>query len=178
MKNKKLILIIAVIFILNTLAVLGCVSLFSMVENKRASAREMLKNTIVLEKKIQIVKSLESQITKIREDKKKIDSVFLNEKDIVKFIETLEDLGRKSGIAIKISSAEIGKGSENPKIRISANGPFQNIFQYIIMLENLQNQIAFGNMNLMKKAGDGEKNSEWESSIEISVISFLNKEND
>lgn len=178
MKNKKLILIIIAIFILNISALLGCLSLFSMVKSQRESAKEAIRNSSILEKKIQGVKLLESQIDKIREDKKKIDSVFLKEEDIVKFIETLEDLGKKTDILIKISSAEIGKGSENPKLRISANGSFQDIFHYIILLENLPNQIAFDNLNLVKKSSGDEKNGEWESGIEISIMSFLNKNND
>ncbi len=178
MKNKKLILIIIATFILNISALLGCLSLFSMVKNQRESAKGTIKNSSILKKKIQEVKLLESQIDKIKEDKKKIDSIFLMEEDIVKFIETLEDLGKKTGILIKISSAEIGKGSENPKIRISANGSFQNIFHYILLLENMPNQIVFDNLNLVKKASDSEKKGEWEADIEISIKSFLNKNND
>lgn len=172
MKNKKLILIVVAVFILNISAFLGCLSLFSMVKNQRESVKETIRNSVILEKKIQGVKLLESQIDKIKENKEKIDSVFLKEEDMIKFIEILEGLGKKTGVFVKISSAEIGKGSDNPRFRITTRGPFQNIFHYIVLLENLPNQIAFDNLNFIKKAGGDEKNSEWESDIEISVISF------
>ncbi|MBU3925929.1 hypothetical protein KJ763_02040 [Patescibacteria group bacterium] len=177
MKNKKLFLII-IIFILNLTTFLGCLFLYSEIKDQREAVKERINSVKLLEEKSQNVKLLSSQTEDIAINKEKLESAFLKEENIIGFIEKLESIGKEVNVSVKIFSAEIGKGSDSPRLRINLKGTFQNIFGYITLLENLPYQISFDSLNLVKKVSGDEKIGDWDSDIEISIISFLSKKND
>lgn len=173
MKNKKLIISLILIIVLNLIAVLGCLYLYSSIRTQREFMRQDMKNLALLEKKVQNIKLLESQSEKLKTDAQKMEQVFLKEENIVGFIENLENLGKDAGVSIELSSVRMDdENIKEPHFDLILRGSFNALFRYIVLLENLPYQIIFEKLNM------SSRDKSWEARTVIILSSFIPSKND
>ncbi len=176
MINKRSIIFSALVFLVNISAVLICFYLYIEIKKEKISLYEIVKESMVLEKEAQANKLLASQIPEIKESEQKIDLIFLKKEEIISFIETLENLGKKTSVSVKLSSVRVGEGKEEkPSLSLELEGEFKQIFNYLLLMENLPYQIIIDDLDL-RAGGISEEKKFWSARVGIKVASFINNE--
>lgn len=125
--------------------------------------------------KLKNVKVLENLLNENAGEREIIQNSFLGQRDLVRFIEDLERVGRDSGIDLKVESASLVSRPEElgPSFRLRAQGSFSALFQYLLLLENLPYEISFEEANL-SFSGTGSRKGEapWSGFYVIKLISY------
>jgi hypothetical protein len=169
MKNKKLITFFAVIILADAMAVFLWLYFYSKIDKQQADINEIVYNLVFSGVNAKNLKMLKSQIDETIGAKEKLDGIFLGKKDIVPFIEYLEKTGEEIGVLVDFSSVKIDDtGKEKPRLQFSLKGKFENIFRFIILLENIRYQIAFENIGLVKNKESGG----WEANVGVILTSY------
>jgi len=169
MKNKKLIIFFAAIILADTAAVFLWFYLYSSVEKQQADINEIAYSLAFSGANAKNLKLLKNQMDETMREREKLESAFLEKKDVVPFIEYLEKTGKDVGVPVDFSSVKIDEtGKEKPHLQFSLKGKFENIFRFIVLLENVRYQIAFDNMGISKSGENGG----WEANISAELASY------
>ena len=169
MKNKKLIIFFAAIILADAAAVLLWLHLYSEIEKQKASISEIAYNFAFSGANAKNFKLLKNQMDENIGNKKKLDEIFLEKKDVVPFIEYLEKTGKDIGAAVDFSSVKIDDaGKEKPRLQFALKGKFENIFRFIVLLENVRYQIVFDGININKSGENGG----WEANVGVLLASY------
>ncbi len=95
-----------------------------------------------------------------------VEGYFISESEIVSLIEELETAARRSGVELKVAAASLPPASQTgPAFELKASGEFENLFHYLVLLENFPHMLA------VEKA-DLSKVSLWEMQITIRLLSY------
>jgi len=167
MKEKKRIIIIILIVLANLLLAGGWFYLSSQISLQKEIKDETLKELALIEAKIKNKGDLKLILPETKDEREKINSAFLNDQEVINFIEVLEDISEKSKSNLEISS--IKKENDTRVFNIVISGPFKNVLQYIMLLENTpyQPDILRANMNI-----DQEKEL-WNARLNIGINNFV-----
>ncbi len=167
MKNNKLIISFILIILVNIFAFSAWFFSFSCFQKQKKETKEIRKNLLLTEKRLEYAEILKSQMKEIKEKAAKIDAVFLNRNNIIGFIEKLEDIGKKSEVSMEIISASLEqKDTKGPHFRINLTGDFDKLLQFIILVENMPYLTVF------EKADITRKNGGFQSDIELILFSY------
>jgi Tfp pilus assembly protein PilO len=154
--------------LINILALSACFYSYSYLQKQKKEIKETRKNLLIIEKKLEHVKILKSQMKEIKEETAKVDAVFLNRKNIVSFIEKLEDIAKKSDVSMQIISASLEQGNiKSPHFRINLAGDFDKLFKFIVLVENMPYLTSFKNVDITRKNGG------FQCDIELILLSYL-----
>lgn len=110
-----------------------------------------------------------------KNDREKIDGYFIeNEAEIVTFLERLEKTGEKYALEPSVSIDTIGVGNDQKlSVNISAEGPFKNLYTYLVLLENFPVKAVFESVSLRKLSdGPGGGVPEWSLRVIFTVESY------
>ncbi|MCX6731873.1 MAG: hypothetical protein NTX55_02715 [Candidatus Parcubacteria bacterium] len=169
MKNKKFITTIVLIVLLNGAVLAGWLYFFSNLKQQNNFIKEERQKILVSDKKLENSGSLKILMNEITGEKQKIDSAFLDKETIVNFIEKLESIAGKTGAAIKIGNINMDNQNEKGlSLQFNITGNFNQLFHYLILLENLPYSINIEKMDFKKLAPNN-----WEADFEIIVNSFM-----
>jgi len=168
MKNKKFIITIVLVVLLNGAVLAGWIYLFSNFKKQNNFIKEERQKILVSDKKLENSNSLKALMNEIVDEKQKIDSVFLDKESIINFIENLESIAGKTGASIKIGNINIdNQDKKGLSFQFNLTGNFNQLFHYLILLENLPYLINIERMDFKKLAPN-----EWGANFEILVNSF------
>lgn len=169
MKNKKLIVTFILIILANAAGVSLWLYLHSEIEKQKANIREIAGNLAFSGANTKNLKMLKNQAEEEVGNKTKLDETILVKKDIVPFMEYLEKTGKGIGVSVDFSSVNIGEiGKEKPRLQFSLKGKFENIYRFIVLLENVRYQIVLDQM-ILRKNGDG---GGWEANAAAVLASY------
>jgi Tfp pilus assembly protein PilO len=159
----RLITSIILVLLLNGLALMTLIYLFSMVKEESALAIQQKEKLALNEKEIGNVRALRALGDELVGENEAIKSFFLKKDNVIEFVEELEFLARETGVGIKIGNANIDSTAKGLKIQLNLEGEFQQILQYLILMEHLPRLVQAERMNI-RKAGDV-----WQGSFEVSL---------
>lgn len=124
-----------------------------------------------------------SMIVSLKEDINIVNRYFVNQKNVVSFIENLEGISKKVKVDFKLGavSVEEYKFSGNKtesflSLQINAFGQFKDLFVFIKALETLPVKMRLGNIrvSLVDTKIIGEQNlGPWKAEINMEVLSFI-----
>lgn len=89
--------------------------------------------------------ALKKTIKETEADRDTLQSYFVKEDEVVKFIESIEDLGKKTNTIVQITQAQ---ASQDPKkastlfISLSSSGTFVDVTHFLVLLENLPHDMS------------------------------------
>lgn len=172
MKDKKRFIIFIVLIIgINAIAAAIWWFVFSGILKERDDISQLRFEADKVEKRLNNARSLGSLLKDVEKDTEEISAIFLNSKNIVKFIEELEFLNQKAGTALAIRAMELPGQTqiENPRFLFQVKGSFRNLFHYLSLLEDLPYQISLDKVSLTKLEGD-----DWQIDFEITLLSYQN----
>lgn len=169
MKNKKFITTIILVVLLNGVVLAGWLYLFSSLKKQNNFIKEKQQKILVSDKKLENSNSLKVLMNEIVDEKQKIDSAFLDKESIINFIENLESISGKTGASIKIGNINIDNQEEKGlSLQFNLTGNFNQLFHYLILLEELPYLINIERMDFKKLVPN-----EWKADFEILVNSFM-----
>lgn len=104
-----------------------------------------------------------------------IDTAFVDENSLIKFIEDVEKVAKESRVTLKVTTS--GRTSPNaknpPEFSLSASGNFENTLQYLLLLENMPYELVFKRINLASQAVGGQQSGGiWRASYQLRLESF------
>lgn len=118
-------------------------------------------------------KKLESILEETKEDRALIEQHFVYSSDIVPFLDMIEELAPKVGVLVKVSLIDISKDSTTFTVDLNAEGSFEDIYNFISLLENNFYELDFLKIDIKKEGEDIDGTSKWRGSIKIKVLSFI-----
>jgi hypothetical protein len=98
-------------------------------------------------------------------------SFFIQKGDEVKFIETIEDTSKNSGIKFEIGSIDVATGKnsstfkEDVAVRVNIEGSWKSVVSFIDKLEKLPFEVSINDINL-----DASTPGHWSGSVEFVVF--------
>lgn len=172
--GKKFIISLLLIIGINALGIAGWWFAFSNIlkDNKYIA---LLRGDIeTSERRLDNTRSLNTLLKNIENEKEKISSVFLNQKNVVKFVEELEFLSQKTGVDFTMKAINLPAKSESlkPSFQFQIKGSFRDLFHYLVLLEDLFYQIEFGNAQFSEIPKDPKNPDLWQVDFELTLLSY------
>jgi hypothetical protein len=173
--NRKFIISVALVIVLNLAGIGGWLWGYSHLTKMQTSIDDKASQLEIAEGKIKNIKSLEALLADISEERAKINSVFLERRNIVRFIESLEALAEETGTSLEVKTARLPQGTaKGPQFTFSVSGSFPSLFQYLALLENSSYQIFFNSVRFLKPdTKNSKKASGWRADFDVVVMSYL-----
>ena len=107
-----------------------------------------------------------------------LDSFFIDPNTVVIFLESLEELGRKTGVSVSIISVKEGEAEKKSdllsgtiaplSVKLTADGSFKNVYNFLTLLENAPYEIVFDRIQLLKDEETG-----WSGEFNIVLQSYI-----
>ncbi|MBI3306007.1 hypothetical protein HYZ82_02635 [Candidatus Nomurabacteria bacterium] len=116
------------------------------------------------------IKKLDQSVKVIEEESKELEKHFAKSSDVVPFLDTLEGLGKASGVKAETTSVDITPNKTALMVGMRVSGTFGNVYKFVTLLENSPYEIEFIGVD-MHKDGGADK---WNAAVRIKLLSFVN----
>lgn len=116
------------------------------------------------------IKSLESSMKKIEEDKVILETHFAESSNPVPFLDTLEKLARSVNAENSVSAVDVAKDGKSLVVGMNASGSFESFYKFLTLLENSAYDMEFLSIDMQK---DGASENEWSAVIRIKLLTFI-----
>lgn len=143
--------------------------------------RDTLKEALELKDLVQKrndVESLSRLAAELKDFRPKLDPYFVGTDTFNLVIERMEDLSESSGVDFRFQA--VGKTSFEKRDALAANfsaeGPFNNLMQFMHLIENTQFKLFFNrvDLKLVDLPSPANKNTAWWSaSFDATLLSFI-----
>lgn len=183
MKNfsKNIALIVSLIIFLSLVAIF-----FFLYRQINKNSQQAESDTMELENEIiqrNEIKLLNSSIGTIKENRDLLKTHFAESSDIVPFLNVIESLAPKARVKAETTSVDIAKDSSILMVKINTSGSFENIYKFLILLENSPYALEISEVD-MKKEGEIETTTpkglpastpspKWQANFEVKLLSFI-----
>lgn len=164
--KKKFYLTLILAGVILTVAAVGVfLYLFLSIKEVSFDYAQSQKELLTLQKKGILIKEFEKELESIQSDWPKIEAVFLQEKDILGFVETLEMLAEKTknhhsiniiGTPPAKAAMSEAKADEAPSFfvfRINLLGSLSSLFDFLNYLENQPIYLSVEDVQLVRSEG-------------------------
>lgn len=119
------------------------------------------------------IKSLDSSIKKIENEKLMLETHFARSANPVPFLDTLEKLAESVGAENSVSAVDVAKDGKSLIVGMSASGSFSAFYKFLTLLENSDYDMEFLSID-MQKDGEGDStDGEWSAIIRIKLLTFI-----
>lgn len=114
-------------------------------------------------------------------DSEKLATHFVDSKDAVAFLETLESYGKKVGVTFKLGSADIDTKAKTMKVSFKATGEFEKVYQLLLLIENAPYQFGYDSIDIARAPNQPtdldtglpvSSNPLWDLEIKLNLVSF------
>lgn len=167
-KLSKINIFLIIAVILNIFLVFANFFVYRISIKKQQGLDDLRGQIFKTEKQKENFNSLKHWFESFEKEKNKIEAVFLREKNIVRFIEQLEELAKISKTDIEFQSAEI------PIFLFNLEGPFEDLIRFLVLLENLPFQIEIQDLNLAGREKEvSSQETPWQARFKIKVLSYF-----
>jgi hypothetical protein len=119
-------------------------------------------------------RALVDSVNAISTEKDLLNTHFIQSSDVVPFLDTVEELAKYSKIKEEIVSVEVAKDTPSLLLEINADGNFEAIYKFILLLENSQYDIKFISSNIQRVTVGKSTAPEWTADFKIRLLSFVN----
>ena len=125
------------------------------------------------------LKALDYSVKMIEKERTQLETHFAQSSDIVPFLDTIEELGRKIGAKAEFISVDILKDGTGLMVSMKASGAFQALYKFITLLENSPYELEFIEMNMRRGTEPNSANnknvsiSKWDATFKIKLLSFV-----
>ena len=175
---NKIIILTVIMLVLVSLYIF----VFYLIRNEDKKTSLLEQNFSLMAKKEELMLSEQSIIRETEEKRKDIDKYFINQGNVVVFIEKLESLGAISGGKVSLSSVDIDKSRKNVlKANLSVSGGFSELFHFLSLLEAIPFEINIKHISLTSYmptgplAQDKKNKSEWDMNLSIDLVNFVSE---
>ena len=153
MKNNTHVkqLIFSFIFFLVTLA--GLIFFYSYFRSRESVSEQKLMDWRVEQARREEIKSLDSSMKKIENEKVMLETHFAYSANPVPFLDTLERMARSVGAESTVSAVDVAKDGKSIAIGLNVSGSFESFYKFLNLIENSVYDMEFASIDVSK---DGE----------------------
>lgn len=94
-----------------------------------------------------VVNKMRKLVSSAQDDQQLLAGHFLRKSQTIDFLDSLENLGTATGVTASISDVVVAKDGKSLSVSISANGSYQNLYNYFFLLEQLPYYITVTNLS-------------------------------
>lgn len=116
------------------------------------------------------IKILNHGVKAVEKETIELEKHFAKNSDIGPFLDTIEQLAPKVGAIAETTSVDLSPDKMGLIVGLKVKGKFVPIYKFLTLLENSPYELEI----LSFKVFNIEKTSDWESDIQIRLISFTN----
>jgi Tfp pilus assembly protein PilO len=146
--------ILVLLFVLNVVLVASFAFIFSKVKSSEAQTAKIYSQIGIDQQGKQALKDLQQNVQSTQGERTQLASYFVNENNIVGFLQQIESLGKPSGAKVKLTSVNkhSSKNASDNYLEISADasGSFRQVFDFITLLQNLPYKLHFTQVSIQK----------------------------
>lgn len=140
--KKKLIISVVLVGVLVIVFSAGFVLFLLVIQDEQKKFLSTRREVARLEQERSQVRDLEKLLMVIKQDKEKLEMAFVDDAELVKFIEEIELVGRFSDVSVSIKSLEPRKESiDLPLIKFDVIGDLDDVLRFTARIESLPYQI-------------------------------------
>ncbi|MBP6884860.1 MAG: hypothetical protein KBC17_03495 [Candidatus Pacebacteria bacterium] len=154
------------------------VFLYISIQKKGATVATLRAETAALEMQESEIGKLRTNLVSTEIERKQISSYFIEEGDVVPFLETLEGYAKDMGVTLKFNSIAIAKDPLRLNISLTAEGLFANIYRFTALLETSPYEIVFNTAQIEALPSEIPTTKgalipppKWNEQISLSVLS-------
>lgn len=174
-KTKTLFIPIALVTLIS---IVIPVMLFFFIYNKKNSIDEI---TIKIKeeqgKTLQVQKML-SVLSQTKQFRETVSQYLLSDNTIVDFIETVESIGKETGVVVTISGLVADDSTNAPvgtinkvKARIDGKGKWVDILKFATLIESMPYKVSLSNISLRQDGmTEKSKTPSWNISFQIEIL--------
>lgn len=172
-KNKHI--IFSFLFLL--IAILICIFLYIETNNlqeKIAVSNEKWQNENIKRNNAQ---ALAEFLEKVKDKKDSLESHFVRSSDIVPVLGTIENLALRTGSIMEVISVNLSKDGNYLELMLKAEGNFESLYKFMLLLENSPYQVSISNFGLLLSNAEPEKGKlpMWTANLSISLSGLLSE---
>lgn len=176
--KKRLLKILPVISII--FLVFSCFVFYFLYKEVSVNKKEFEENEIKWQQefeKREAIKLQNDSIKKIEDENNALEKHFAESSNIVPFLDTIESFGTKLDVNTEVTLVEIPKDSDGLVVGINVSGSFENIYRFLLLLENSQYELETITFDIEKQEVSKEdlknkKNFKWQASFKMKLLSF------
>ena len=172
--GKKFIISFLLIIGINLLGIAGWWFAFSNILKESKYIASVRSDIEASERRLNNMRSLNALLKNIENEREKVSSVFLNQKNVVKLVEELEFLSQKAGVDFAMSAIDLPAQAESKKpiFRFQIKGSFRDLFHYLVLLEDLFYRIEFENVQFSEIPKGPKSQQLWQADFELTLLSY------
>ncbi len=170
MKNKSQTPQIILSFVFFLVSLGGLMFFYSTIKSKQGISEQKFTEWQVEAARRDEIKSLESSIKKIEEEKAMLETHFAESSNPVPFLDTLEKLARSVNAENSVSAVDVAKDGKSLVVGMNASGSFESFYKFLTLLENSAYDMEFLSIDMQK---DGASENEWSAVIRIKLLTFI-----
>ena len=186
---SKTLKIIIFLLTLDLIVFGSCFYLFMSINNMDKEVSLRLNQIESEVKKDESLRSIKNLMNDTKEERERINRLFIQPNGTVDFIETVELLGRTSGVKIEVESVGVSalknktasSTTELFNLSFKTEGSWKDTMHLLSLLDNMSYQISFENVNLSKISGKSdleenkkENESYWNGNFNFTVLKIKN----
>lgn len=123
------------------------------------------------------IRTLDRSLKMLSAERTSLETHFAESKNIVPFLDTIEDLAPSVGVVAEVTSVDIPKEGTVLMAGMKASGSFTGLYKFLTLLENSPYELEFMSMKIDKNVGTAEsgktaQGSTWDLSLKIKLLSF------
>ena len=124
------------------------------------------------------IKSLDTLVKSISQDKILIETHFAQSSNIVPFLDTIEGLALRVSVKAKVDSVNISEDGLSLTVDLKAIGNFSAVYRFLTLLENALYELEIISLNIENAISDDlsgkvKKSAEWQADFKIKLLSFI-----
>ncbi len=145
----------------------ACYFLFLLTDQKMIQVSETQNTIFEYEKRIENAKTLKKSLTTFELERTEVEAA-VSGSSVVNFIEELEYLAQKTGLELKIRTADQTDSGQNPVFMFRVSGRFDSIYWFLYLLEHDRYQAEISKFMVQKPEGKAF----WEADMEVELLNF------
>jgi hypothetical protein len=166
----------SIIFLLATVAFY--VFLYISIQKKGETVATLRAETAALEMQESEIGRLRTNLVSTEAERGRITSYFIEEDDVVPFLETIERYAESVGASVKFNTIAIAKDPLSLNVALTAEGTFADLYRFTSLLETAPYEIVINTAKLEvlppeipTTKGAPVLPLEWNEQISLSVLS-------
>lgn len=177
MMHKKTMIVLSVYAVVAGILVSAYAFFILHIQNKEERTADIIAKVADLEGQNSQLSDLKEILGKIEDKKEILNNVFIDSKNIVNFLESLEEMGRISGASVQVENINESE-TENELFQtlaldLSILGDWDDVYHFFALLENFPARIAVDRVQI--GLTDDKSGRVWEGTAHVTALERLER---
>lgn len=184
-KTNKIIKIFLAALILNVILGGAYYFIYIKIQEKNHGLLQLFSDVQILTEKKEGLANVKEKIIETEDIRTKLDGYFISKDGVVNFLNSIQALGSKKGLALVVSSVSVDPAPVSPNVlnavnlQIVVTGQWASVYNFLAMLELMPLRVIINNVSVDKVSSgqitSGGKNiggsgPAWKGIFDISVL--------